>query len=219
MPVQPHITIDTRRALSFLRGLPNVAAKAQQRTLSDVNRSLPGKISGAVSEEYAIRKGHVARAFNAKAATRRPTAAAVSVRGKDLESAIISIRGKKISAWKTKGTPRPQKVSGGAFSSKRKYTVTQQIKKGHPTNVLPDATARIFLYTKDGKKLAMKIKRGAPPAGRGKNFPYPFAATSVPQAVRNPSIVAKWQPFLENLIITRLRHHALVLSRITIKNQ
>lgn len=209
MSVSPNIKIDTRAARAFLRGLPASLAKAESLTLADARKGLPGQVSGAVSAEYAIKKGDVARAFSKSAAKRAKAAASVTVRGSTLDTATITIRGKKLAVWKTKATPRPKPVRGGGYSARKKYAVSQQIRKGRHTIIKPDGEHRVFLFTRNGKKYAMRVRRGP----RRKNHPYPFAATSVPQAVRNPEIVARWKPWLENLILTRLQHHALRLSK------
>lgn len=181
-----------------LNGLDKMAAKIEKFTLSKVMSSAPGYVAAATAEVYAIKKNEVTRA-RTKTASKYAGKQHVKTgfRGQSLDDFAMVFTGKKTSTWNTKAKPKPKKPKTGnpkVFSTKKKYTVTQEVFKGQRTPIRPQGDNRVFVAMVGGKLRPLVVGK--------ENNPMVKASTSVPQAIMNEQVVKIWRPRVETLVVS-----------------
>ncbi len=198
--------IDAKKCLDELEEIDHIAADVEAYTVKDVRRWLPGHVSSAVSKIYRIRKSEVAacqtrtsndgysRGRNAGKATVR-----TSFSGYTLAGFSVTFKGRVLANWLTKAKPKPEKVGGKAYSSKRAYRVTQEVFRGNAATITPSAGNRVFVLDIGGKMRPIVAHEGKL---------HVHASSSVPQAILNDKSVAIWRPQLNTYLELRFSHHA-----------
>ncbi len=199
--------LDAKKCLDELSRLGEVAADVEWYTVRDLRKWLPGHVSSATSKIYRIRKSEVAacqsksdpdnprrRGRNAGKATVR-----TSFSGYSLSDFSVTFRGRVLSSWMTRAKPKPKKVSGNAYSAKRKYTVTQEVLRGKPATINPSPGNRVFIADFNGKPRVMVASD---------DRIHVHASSSVPQAIMSEKVRAIWEPQLNDYLFKRFNHHA-----------
>ncbi len=202
-------TLDAMKCIIELKQLDGIVAKIETYTVNDLRKWLPGHVSTAVTKVYRIKKSEVV-ASHAKIATgkggfRRSRNAKnaqvqASYGGYKFDNFEVVFRGRVSATWMTKAKPKPKPTSNGAFSSKRPYSVTQEVIRGHKPIITPSAGHRVFVMKIGGMMRPMVVGRDEIPKVHG--------VSSVPHAIFNGRVVAIWKPQMNDYILRRFNHHA-----------
>lgn len=205
------IKIDTSQVLAAIKDIGNLNERyaiVQRHTISDLKSRVPGKVSKAVSEVYAIPKSYVIamRHPNTKGRVR------MRVAGKTISTLSFIFRGSKsASDWTVKAnksrkakTPTKRKIifkNGRKFSVPAPYKVTVETFRGNPVQITGRGGNRVFVAPgKQGRLMAMIVSKDNPPVAHG--------VSSLPQAIQNKKVVAIWQPQLNKIILDRFQRNA-----------
>ena len=212
------VSSDILNAIEAVKAEKRRIATVEKYACKDLVKWVPGKVSAATAQIYAIKKSEVAqikatkgeddnfsRGRNAGKGNVR-----VSTNGAETVAALIfTFRGAKHASWTTRAgkqqkvpTARKKiKKNGRKYSIPKPYVTTVETYKGHPTPIKARGANRVFVMNgKDGKLRAMHIRPGD-------KAPMPHGSSSLPQAIANNKVTEIWQPLMKAYIIKRIEHH------------
>lgn len=193
-------------------------ATAQRLTCGDLIDRLPGYISTATAEIYAIKKSEVAqikatRGEDGNFSRGRNTGKGnvrVSTNGAETVAGLtFTFKGAKHANWPTRAgkqakVPKARKKikkNGRKYSIPKPYATNVETFKGQRTPITPKGQNRVFVMSgKDGTLRAMHIRPGD-------KRPMPHGSSSLPQAIMNKSVVEIWRPRMQAYIIKRIQHY------------
>lgn len=177
-------------------GLDKAAAMVERKTLSNVKRKAVTEVKRATSAVYAINQNEVARSQQTASKYAGKQHVKTGFRGQSLDDFVMVFTGKKTATWNTKAKPKPKKPKTGnpkVFSTKKKYSVTQEVFRGQRTPIKPKGDNRVFVAMVGGKLRPLVVGND--------NRPMIKASTSVPQAIMNEQVVKIWRPEVEQYVV------------------
>lgn len=212
------VSSDIQNALAAVQAEKERIADVERTTCADLIDWVPGHVSKATADIYAIKKSEVAqikatRGEDGNFSRGRNTGKGnvrVSTNGAETVAGLtFTFRGAKHASWTTRAgkqakvpkTRKKIKKNGRKYSIPKPYETNVETYKGQRTPIRPRGQNRVFVMSgKDGKLRAMHIRPGD-------KQPMPHGSSSLPQAIANDKVTAIWRPQMQAYIIKRITNH------------